>query len=175
MTWLTLHMTHCTLRWKSEDLVLDSISFKRIFGHKILYYICHLAWFTNRVQTSLEIVTTEPRHYKTNKMTVRPAKTQFSLGIRPVWSESSLCAHLVDKDPSFLHADSEDSDQTGRMPSLIRVFVGRTLILLLLSCHGSFVLVCVWCLHFVHPEAKETQRLHHSIWRLNGWKDFVRI
>ena len=25
-------------------------------------------------------------------MTVRPAKTQISLDIRPVWSESSLCA-----------------------------------------------------------------------------------
>ena len=34
----------------------------------------------------------EPRLDKTNKVTVRPAKTQTSLGIRPVWSESSLCA-----------------------------------------------------------------------------------
>ena len=34
----------------------------------------------------------EPRHDKTNKMDVRPAKTQISLGIRPVWSESSLSA-----------------------------------------------------------------------------------
>ena len=41
-------------------------------------------------------------------MPVRPAKTQISLGIRPVWSESSLCDHWVAKDPSFLHADSED-------------------------------------------------------------------
>ena len=51
---------------------------------------------------------TEPRHDKTNKMSVRPAKTQISLGIRPVWSESSLCAQWVAKDPRFLHADSED-------------------------------------------------------------------
>ena len=28
--------------------------------------------------------THEPRHDKTNKVTVRPAKTQISLGIRPV-------------------------------------------------------------------------------------------
>ena len=28
--------------------------------------------------------------------------------------------------PNFLHADSEDSDQTGRMPRLIRVFAGHT-------------------------------------------------
>ena len=28
----------------------------------------------------------EPRHDKTNKVAVRPAKTQVSLGIGPVWS-----------------------------------------------------------------------------------------
>ena len=50
----------------------------------------------------------EPPHDKPNKMSVRPAKTQISLGIRPVWSESSQCAQWVAKDPSFLHADSED-------------------------------------------------------------------
>ena len=38
----------------------------------------------------------EPRHDKTDKMSVRPAKTQIR----------------------FLHADREDSDQTGRMPRL---------------------------------------------------------
>ena len=41
-------------------------------------------------------------------MSVRPAKTQISLGIRPVWSEFSLCAQWVAKNPSFLHADSKD-------------------------------------------------------------------
>ena len=67
----------------------------------------------------------EPPHDKTNKMTVCPAKTQISLGICPVWSESSLCTQWVAKDPSFLYADSKDSDQTGRMPRLIWVFAGR--------------------------------------------------
>ena len=85
----------------------------------------------------------EPPHDKTNKMTLRPAKTQISLGIRPVWSESSLCAQWVAKDPSFLHVDSEDSDQTGPMPRLIWVFAGRTVILLVLSWGGSFSLVVV--------------------------------
>ena len=33
-------------------------------------------------------VTNEPPHDRTE----RPAKTQISLGIRPVWSKSSLCA-----------------------------------------------------------------------------------
>ena len=76
-------------------------------------------------------------------MSVRPAKTQISLGIRPVWSESSLCAQWVAKSPRFLHTDSEDSDQTGRMPRLIWVFAGRILTLLVLSCRGSLVIVFI--------------------------------
>ena len=72
-------------------------------------------------------------------MSVRPAKThEISLGICTVWSESSLCAQWVAKDPSFPYTDIEDSDQTGRIPRLIRVFAGRKLILLVLSCRGSF-------------------------------------
>ena len=63
---------------------------------------------------------------KQTRWHVRPAKTQLNLGIRPVWSESSLCAQRVAKDPSFLHADNEDSAQTWRMPRLIWVFTGRT-------------------------------------------------
>ena len=73
-------------------------------------------------------------------VTVRLAKTQISLGIRPVWSESSLCTQWVAKDPSYLHADNEDVDQTGRMPRLVWVFAGHTLILLVLSCRGSIFL-----------------------------------
>ena len=38
---------------------------------------------------------------------------------QPGHPESSLCAQWVAKDPMFLHADSEDSNQTGRMPRLI--------------------------------------------------------
>ena len=71
-------------------------------------------------------------------MAVRPAKTEISLGIRPVWSESSLCAQWVAKDLSVLHADSKDSDQTGQMPRQIWVFAGRTLVLLVLSCRSSY-------------------------------------
>ena len=84
-------------------------------------------------------VLNEPPRDKTNKVTVRPAKTPISLGIRKVWSESSLCAQWVAKDHSFLLADSEDSDQTGRMPRLVWVFAGRTVILLVLSWGGSNV------------------------------------
>ena len=79
----------------------------------------------------------EPRHDKTNKMSVRPAKTQISLGIRPVWSESLLSAWRNLGSLATHWAHSEDSDQTGRMPRLIWVFAGCTLILLVLSCCGS--------------------------------------
>ena len=51
---------------------------------------------------------------------------QHDKNIRPVWLESSLLVQWVAKGPSFLHADSEDSDPTGRMSRLIWVFAGRT-------------------------------------------------
>ena len=54
------------------------------------------------------IIKYEPPHDKTNKISVRPAKSQISLGICPVWSESSPGAQWVGKDPSFLHADRKD-------------------------------------------------------------------
>ena len=63
--------------------------------------------------------------------------------LRSAWAsaqsdQSSLCAQWVAKGPSFLHADSDNSDQTGRMPRLVRVFAGRTLTLLVLSRGGSY-------------------------------------
>ena len=64
---------------------------------------------------------------KQTKWHVRQAKTQVSLGIRPFWSEYSPCAQWVAKDPSFLHEDSEDSDQTGRTCHFV-CFVMRRLI-----------------------------------------------
>ena len=62
----------------------------------------------------------EPPHDKTN--TVCLAKTQISLGIRPVCSESSLSAWRKLRSLATHWAHSEDSDQTGRM----WVFAGRT-------------------------------------------------
>ena len=53
-------------------------------------------------------------------MSVRPAKTQNSLGIHPFGSESSLYAQWVAKDPRFLHADSEDSGQIAQADLSLR-------------------------------------------------------
>ena len=91
-----------------------------------------------RMSRRTNYVPSEPQHDKTNKVNVRPAKTQISLGIRPVWSESSLYAWRKLGSLATHWAQSEDSDQTGRMPRLIWVFAGRTVTLLVLSCRGSF-------------------------------------
>ena len=61
---------------------------------------------------------------KPAKWSVRPAKAQISLGIRPVWSESSLSACRNIGPLTTYWAYSEDSDQTRRMPRLIWVFAG---------------------------------------------------
>ena len=54
----------------------------------------------------------EPQLDKTNKMTCAPSKD------RSAWASAqsdqpSLSAQWVARDARFLHADSEDSDQTG--------------------------------------------------------------
>ena len=51
-----------------------------------------------------------------------------------VWIESSLCAQWVAKDPSFLRADSEESDQTG--PGWSESSLSAHAILLVLSWGG---------------------------------------
>ena len=73
--------------------------------------------------------------------------------LRSAWAsaqsdQSSLYPQWVAKDPIFLHANSKDSDQTGRMPRLICVFAGRTLTLLVvmrqLICEWSSVRILQW-------------------------------
>ena len=59
------------------------------------------------------------RRDKTSKMSVRRAKTQISLDITSVSQKSSQYAQWVAKGSNFLHADSEDTDQTELMPRLI--------------------------------------------------------
>ena len=69
-------------------------------------------YFTKLVEQYTKVRKYEPRHDKTNKMSVGPAKTQISLGIRPIWSESSLSTwrNLGSLATHWVHR--EDSDQT---------------------------------------------------------------
>ena len=67
---------------------------------------------------------------KPTKWNVCPAKTQISLGIHPVWSESSLSAGRKLGSLATHWAHSEDADQT----------LGAQAILLVLSWGGSIIL-----------------------------------
>ena len=113
----------------------------------------------------------EPPHDKTNKMTMRPAKTQISLGIRPVWSESSLSARRKLGSLAIHWAHSEDFDQTGWMSRLFWVFAGRMVILLVLSWGGSFDINAKWCnfwkIYFTLPILRRYNILRGDIPHLN--------
>ena len=107
------------------------ITFACLHSHSIVY--C----FTSTRNCIVKVKINEPQHDKTNKMTVRPAKTQINLGVGWVWSEYSLSAWRKLGSLATHWAHNEDSDQTGRMPRLIWVFAGGTVTLLVLSCCGS--------------------------------------
>ena len=73
------------------------------------------------------------------KQSVHPAKTQIS----PVWSESSLSAWRNIGSSATHWAHCKDSDRTGWIPRLIWAFAGHTVILLVLSCCGSYTGISV--------------------------------
>ena len=92
-------------------------------------------------------------------MTVCPVKTQISLCIRPVWSVFAVRS-MGRWGPKLSYADSEDSDQTGRMPRLIWVFAGHT-------CHFvGFVMrqLILWATlkENLTVEVYEQERLNHA-------------
>ena len=57
---------------------------------------------------------------------MHPGKTQISLGINVIQSQSLLFIQWVAKGSWFFHADSKDSNQTGWMHRLIGVIAGHT-------------------------------------------------
>ena len=128
-----------------RNLTLHQVSYVGVMLPCYIYnqlkhvYVLHL---------NMSRLVTKPTMWLCAQRRLRSA--QISLGIRPVWSEYSLSAQWVAKDPSFLHADNEDSDdQTGRMPRLIWVFAGRTLTLLVLSRGGSYHISYMYRLNII--------------------------
>ena len=79
-------------------------------------------WFNRRCHT----VANKYAHWLYFWHTCVPKNTCIDLLIRAVRSEYSLTALWIAKDPRFLQADSEDSDQTAHSRRLIWVFAGRT-------------------------------------------------
>ena len=128
-----LQVLEITQIWFNFVVPKTRLSSSRSWSHSL----CDKKYITERTAQGFQLNRNEPRHDKTNKMCVRPAKTHISLGIRPVWSESSLSAWRKLWSLATHQAHSEDSDQTGQTPRLIWVFAGRTITLLVLSCRGS--------------------------------------
>ena len=73
----------------------------------------------------MQILSVEPVHDKTNKITCAPSKDSEQPGHTPRLIRVFAMLFWVAKDTMFLNADSEDSDQVGRMPRLIWVFAVR--------------------------------------------------
>ena len=63
--------------------------------------------------------TCEPHRDKTNKMACAPSEDSNQPGHPPSLIRVFAVRQWVAKDPNFLQEDSEDCDQTGRMPRLI--------------------------------------------------------
>ena len=89
--------------------------------------------------------TYEPPHDKTNKMTVRPANTQISLGIRQVWSEFALC---IAKGPSFLHGGCPGWSESS------------------LGAHA----ICWFCHEAAHIDLHSSSSLGECRWKYFSWQ-----
>ena len=71
-------------------------------------------------------------------MECAPSEDSDQPGHLPVWSESLLSTWSKFRSLAAHWQQGEDSDQTGRMPTLIWVFAGWTVIFLVLSWGGSY-------------------------------------
>ena len=129
-------------KWcQGEDLDLISDSF--------IVLICYNIFTELYMQRHLSHLMT-----KQTKWHVRPAKTQISLGIRPVKSEFSPSAWRKLGSLAAHWAHTEGSDQTGRMPRLIWVS---------LDAH-PFCWFCHEAAHFrLHVQYGSTLRFNETL------------
>ena len=107
------------------------------------------------------------RTTKQTRWPARPAKTRIRLGIRPVWSQSSISAWRNLGFFATHWAHSEDSDRIERMYRLIWVFAECTWHLFL-SCGGSrcttTTTTTTFATHWAHSEdSGQTWWMHRLI------------
>ena len=94
----------------STDIKLDTLKHSEFHGSWMCIWIRSLCSYYRSSSMT-----------KPTKWPVHPAMTLVSVGICPVWSESSLCAWRKCRSLATHWAHSEDSDKTGWMPRLIWV------------------------------------------------------
>ena len=102
---------------------------------------------------------------KVMKWPVHSAKIQISLGLCPVWSVFAVRFQplWIAKDPSLLHADNEDSDQIGAFPGWSESKLCAQIILLVLSCSGSFVFPTSVLMSFIRKLSRLKNLWHHHM------------
>ena len=79
-----------------------------------------------------------------------------------------MCAQWVAKDLLFVHGDSEDSDQTGRMPRLIGVCAGRTyhivgFVVTRLTLQTVFILLIIICITTFNKIVYPAQNMQQTV------------
>ena len=107
-------------------------------GHFVGFDMLPLIFSWQCVSLQVSFTAYELGHDKTNKMSVRPAKTQISLCICPVWSKSLLSAwrKLGPKLP--IKCTAKILIRLGRCPGWSESSLGAQS-LLVLSCGGSII------------------------------------
>ena len=131
----TAHMRR--LAWTFAARIGDKYQIRLTQSKHVYVYAAYIVW----QKISMKLTPT----WQNQQNICVPTDTQISLGIRLVWSASSLSAWRK-LGPLATHwAHNKDSDQTGLMPRLIWVFAGCTVILLVLSCCGTKFSFMYWC------------------------------
>ena len=105
------------------------------------------------------------------KWSVRPAETKVSLGIRPVWSESSLSAWNGPLGRLLPIERTAKTDQTGRMPRLI--CLRRAHMSFSWFCHEAayflgnvcycIVTIDCWTIYFMALQFTCTKKTHFDV------------
>ena len=113
-------------------------------------------------QCPYQTIKYEPQHDKTNKMSVRPTKTQISLGICPVWSESSLSAWRKLGTLATHWAHSEDWSDWANAQADLSLCWAHTYFCWFchVVAHMQVAAYCTWLLTW--------QAVSHSFWGY-GW------
>ena len=115
-----------------------------------------------------DVLPNEPPHDKTNKMTVHQTKTQISLDICPVWSESSLALNGLLRVQTFIMWTAKTLIRLDGCPGWSESLQGTQAILLVLSWGGSSYILANW-----HWPGIFMIQSTHCLFNLSAWVQYL--
>ena len=130
------------LRCPPEEGMGPKLPIKHIIRYAHIYKILKSFFWCRSLHTVCLKILLSSRMTKPTKLTVCWAKTQISLGIRPVWS--IFAVHM--KNPwvlSYPMSTQWRLIRLGRCPGWSESWLGARVILLVLSIDGSYSLKCI--------------------------------